>query len=155
MQEPAHVLTKKEDIRQAAQWPQGRGVVKGVEHLGSTLHCQELVLVAKAPKGTTDHLIDEAARRLELCDARCQALPDAEVRRLPRHLVARPEQAGGDAANGPLARGRGRALMELDITSQVETQRWWRRDRRPEDDDRHVLRPSGAPEAAASGRAPQ
>jgi len=93
--------------------------------------------VAKAPKGTTDHLIDEAARRLEFCDARCQALPDAEVRRLPRHLVARPEQTGGDATNGPLARGRRRALMELDITSQVETQRRWRCDPRPEDDDRH------------------
>src|SRR5207248_10197697 len=124
-QEPAHVLTNKADIRHPAHWPQGRGVVKGVEHLGSTLHCQDLVLVAKSPKGTTDHLIDEAARRLEFCDARCQALPDAEVCRLPCHLVARPEQAGGHAADGPLARGRGRALMELDVTSQVETQRWW------------------------------
>ena len=93
--------------------------------------------MAKALKGTTDHLIDEAARRLEFCDSRRQALPDAEVRRLPRHLVARPEQAGGDAANRPLARGRGRALVELDITSQVETQRWWRCDGRLEDDDRH------------------
>ena len=61
------------------------------------------MLVAKAPKGTMDHLINEAARRLEFCDARRQALPDPEVRRLPRHLVARTEQAGGDAANGPLA----------------------------------------------------
>ena len=68
--------------------------------------------MAKALKGTTDHLIDEAARRLEFCDSRRQALPDAKVRRLPRHLVARPEQAGGDAANGPMY-GHGFATLFL------------------------------------------
>src|SRR5207302_10261649 len=132
-----------------------RGVIGDVEHLRPTRHREELVLVAKAPKGTTDHLVDEAARRLEFGDPRCQALPDPEMRRLPRHLVTRTEPAGGNAANGALARGGSRALMDVDVTGQVETARRRCRDRRPQHDDRHAVEPSGAPEAAVSGRGPR
>jgi hypothetical protein len=45
--------------------------------------------------------------------------------------------------------------MKVDITSQVEAARGRSRDPRPEDDDRHGGGPSGAPEAAVSGRGPR
>ena len=79
-----------------------------------------MVLVAEARKGAPHHLIDEPIRRIELRDARREPLPDAEMGRLPGHFVTTPEWAGCHARDRPLAGGGGRALMEVDIASQIE-----------------------------------
>src|SRR5688572_7907358 len=120
LHERPHVPLEEHLVCNDTQKPQRRSPDERVAHDNELTIDDKLVDVSKAGKGTRDHLVDEAARTIELDDPRRQPLADPEVHTLKRDDVTEIEEPGGLAADDPFGRKGRRLEVRRDIARQVE-----------------------------------
>jgi hypothetical protein len=78
------------------------------------------MVVVEAAERATDHRIAKMLRPLVASDAAGHPLPNTEVLRSPRNLLARPEQARGHASNRSFASVSRGSHMKVDAPREVE-----------------------------------
>jgi len=120
-QEGTHVPREDERVHEAPHRAERRLEGERVDHPRPAVPFHELVDMVEIAKGAPDEFVDEPVWPIKLRDPHGQALPDAEMDRLPGHDVAACEQASRDAADRAFSCLSRRVGMSIDATCQVET----------------------------------
>src|SRR5207302_2775520 len=115
-----HETLEEDSIERGAGRAEGRGEVNAVAHQRAVGGRLEAVRVTPALEGAAPHLVCESARGVERDDLRGHALPDAEERAFPRHLLAQINQPGGDARHGAVSERTRREHVQVNAARRVE-----------------------------------
>src|SRR5690606_4460464 len=114
LEELDHVALESDAVDQRTDRAERAAVVDDVGHQRAAVTLLEAVLVPPARERSSGLLVDEAHRPLVPGDPRRHRERDAEVPRLPRHVVAEGHPAGTDTADDLLP-GAGRLRVEVDV----------------------------------------
>ena len=119
LQQFDHVSLEADAIDQRADRAERAPVVDDVGHEGAVVAPLEAVFVAPTRERSTRLLVDEPGRPLVLGDPGRHAERDAEVPRLPGHVITELHPAGADTTDDLLTRTR-RLRVEVDVEAEVE-----------------------------------
>ena len=90
-----HVPRKNNPLYHPSDWPKRSFKFHFVSHQRSAIVNFKIMVMAEAPKAAAHHAILEILRALISRDAACMCQSDTEVGALPRNLLPRADQPGG------------------------------------------------------------
>src|SRR5207244_12899876 len=96
-QQAPHVPRENGPLHQPPDWPKGSFKFHFVSHQRSAIVKFKIMIVAEAPKAAAHHAILEILRALISRDAACMCQSETEVGALPRNLLPRADQPGGQS----------------------------------------------------------
>ena len=86
---------KNSPLHHPSDWPKGSFKFHFVSHERSAVASFKIMIVAAAPKAAAHHAILKIIRALISRDATCMCQSESEVGALPRNLLPRADQPGG------------------------------------------------------------
>ena len=119
----AHVRRHEQPFGESAEDAKRGVVVEDIAQQRAAIDGVEVVVVIESRERSPDHAVAEVLWSIVGRDSARELLPDAEMPRPPRDLVAELQQSGRLSSDHPFSGGTCRVNMGIDAAGEIETAR--------------------------------